>query len=229
MKTIGMIGGAGWPSTLEYYRIINQETNRRLGGLNSAKIILSSFNYGEIDLLNKKEDHAGVYELVLDAAQRLKKASVDFLIICANTMHQYVDALENETGLKIVHIADATAKEIKKNNITTIGLLGTRFTMEMDFYKKRFNQFGIETLVPEKPDREFIHAAIMNELLKEQFKTDTKNRFLKIIDELENRKAEGIVLGCTEIPLLINQDDVELPVFNTLEIHALAAVDFALS
>jgi aspartate racemase len=229
MKTIGMIGGAGWPSTLEYYRIINQETNRRLGGLNSAKIILSSFNYGEIDLLNKKEDHAGVYELVLDAAQRLKKASVDFLIICANTMHQYVDALENETGLKIVHIADATAKEIKKNNITTIGLLGTRFTMEMDFYKKRFNQFGIETLVPGKPDRDFIHAAIMNELLKEQFKADTKNRFLKIIDELENRKADGIVLGCTEIPLLINQDDVELPVFNTLEIHALAAVDFALS
>jgi aspartate racemase len=229
MKTIGMIGGAGWPSTLEYYRIINQETNRRLGGLNSAKIILSSFNYGEIDLLNKKEDHAGVYELVLDAANRLKKASVDFLIICANTMHQYVDALENETGLKIVHIADATAKEIKKNNITTIGLLGTRFTMEMDFYKKRFNQFGIETLVPGKPDRDFIHAAIMNELLKEQFKADTKNRFLKIIDELENRKADGIVLGCTEIPLLINQDDVELPVFNTLEIHALAAVDFALS
>ncbi len=229
MKITGMIGGAGWPSTLEYYRIINQETNRRLGGLNSAKIILSSFNYGEIDLLNKKEDHAGVYELVLDAAQRLKKASVDFLIICANTMHQYVDALEQETGLKIVHIADATAKEIKKNNITTIGLLGTRFTMEMDFYKKRFNQFGIETLVPEKQDRDFIHAAIMNELLKEQFKADTKNRFLKIIDELENRKAEGIVLGCTEIPLLINQDDVELPVFNTLEIHAKAAVEFALS
>jgi aspartate racemase len=229
MKTIGMIGGAGWPSTLEYYRIINQETNRRLGGLNSARIILSSFNYCEIDLLNKKEDHAGVYELVLDAAQRLKKASVDFIIICANTMHQYVDALEKETGLKIVHIADATAKEIKKNNITTIGLLGTRFTMEMDFYKKRFNQFGIETLVPEKPDRDFIHTAIMNELLKEQFKADTKNRFLKIIDELENRKAEGIVLGCTEIPLLINQDDVELAVFNTLEIHALAAVDFALS
>jgi aspartate racemase len=229
MKIIGIIGGAGWPSTVEYYRIINQETNRRLGGLNSAKIILSSFNYGEIDLLNKKEDHAGVYELVLEAAQRLKKASADFLIICANTMHQYVDAIEKETGLKIVHIADATAKEINKKNIATIGLLGTRFTMEMDFYKKRFNHFGIETLVPEKQDRDFIHAAIMNELLKEQFNADTKNRFLKIIDELENLKVEGIVLGCTEIPLLINQDDVKLPVFNTLEIHALAAVDFALS
>jgi len=229
MKTIGMIGGTGWPSTLEYYRIINQETNRRLGGLNSAKIMLSSFNYSEIDALNKIEDHAGIYKLVLDAAQKLKNTSVDFIIICANTMHQYVDALEAGTGLKVVHIADATAKEIKNNNITTIGLLGTRFTMEMDFYKNRFNQFGIETLVPEKPDRDFVHAAIMNELLKEQFKADTKYRFLKIIDELENRKAEGIVLGCTEIPLLINQDDVELPVFNTLEIHAKAAVEYALS
>jgi aspartate racemase len=229
MKIIGMIGGAGWPSTLEYYRIINQETNRKLGGLNSAKIILSSFNYGEIDLLNKKEDHAGVYKLVLDAAQRLKKASADFLIICANTMHQYVDTLEKETGLKIVHIADATAKEIKKKNISTIGLLGTRFTMEMDFYTKRLAHSGIESLVPEKPEREFIHNAIMNELLKEKFKKDTKTKFVKIIDDLEIHGAEGIVLGCTEIPLLIKQDDVNLPVFNTLEIHALAAVDFALS
>jgi aspartate racemase len=229
MKIIGMIGGAGWPSTLEYYRIINQETNRKLGGLNSAKIILSSFNYGEIDLLNKKEDHAGVYKLVLDAAQRLKKASADFLIICANTMHQYVDALEKETGLKIVHIADATAKEIKKKNISTIGLLGTRFTMELDFYTKRLAHSGIESLVPEKPEREFIHNAIMNELLKEIFKKDTKTKFVKIIDDLEIHGAEGIVLGCTEIPLLIKQDDVNLPVFNTLEIHALAAVDFALS
>jgi aspartate racemase len=229
MKIIGMIGGAGWPSTLEYYRIINQETNRRLGELNSAKIILSSFNYGEIDLLNKKEDHAGVYELVLDAAQRLKKASADFLIICANTMHQYVDAIEKETELKIVHIADATAKEINKKNISTIGLLGTRFTMEMDFYTKRLAHSGIESLVPEKPEREFIHSAIMNELLKEKFKKDTKTKFLKIIDDLETHGAKGIVLGCTEIPLLIKQDDISLPVFNTLEIHALAAVDFALS
>jgi aspartate racemase len=229
MKIIGIIGGAGWPSTLEYYRIINQETNRRLGGLNSAKIILSSFNYAEIDLLNKKEDHAGVYELVLNAAQRLKKASADFLIICANTMHQYVDALEKETGLKIVHIADATAKEIKKKNISTIGLLGTRFTMEMDFYTKRLAHSGIESLVPEKPEREFIHNGIMNELLKEKFKKDTKTKFVKIINDLEIHGAEGIVLGCTEIPLLIKQDDVKLPVFNTLEIHAMAAVDFALS
>jgi len=229
MKTIGMIGGTGWPSTLEYYRIINQETSRRLGGLSSAKIMLSSFNYAEIDSLNKKEDHAGVYKLVLDAAERLKKASVDFIIICANTMHQYVDALENETGLKIVHIADATAIEITKKQLSKIGLLGTRFTMEMDFYTKKLKESDIEPLVPLKADREFIHNAIMNELLKEEFKEKTKAKFLSIINDLENQGAQGIVLGCTEIPLLIKQKDTPLPVFNTLEIHAKAAVDFALS
>ena len=228
MKTIGMIGGTSWPSTLEYYRIINQETNRRLGGLNSAKIFLSSFNYAEIDALNKTEDHAGVYKLVLDAAQRLKKSSVDFLILCANTLHQYADELEKETGLNIVHIADATAKEIKRKNLTMIGLLGTRFTMEMDFYTKRLEKAGIESLVPPKPEREFIHNAIMNELLKEEFKKETKEKFLNIISELEHSGAQGIVLGCTEIPLLITQKDSHLPVFNTLEIHAKAAVDFAL-
>jgi aspartate racemase len=229
MKTIGMIGGTGWPSTLEYYRLINQETNKSLGGLNSAKIVMTSFNYAEIDLLNKKDDHAGVYKLVLDAAQKLKKCSVGCIVLCANTLHQYVEDLEKETGLKVVHIADTTAKEIRKNNISRIGLLGTRLTMEMDFYKKRLSQSGIESFVPAKTEREFIHNAIMNELLKEEFKEETKAEFLKIIDKLEQLGAEGIVLGCTEIPLLIKQSDTHLPVFNTLEIHAKAAVDFALS
>lgn len=229
MKTIGMIGGTGWPSTLEYYRIINQETNKRLGGLNSAKIILSSFNYAEIDQLNKVEDHRGVYEYVLDAAQRLKKASADFIVICANAVHQYADELEKAVGLKIVHIADAAAQEIKTKGVSKIGLLGTKITMEMDFYTNRLNESGIESLVPPKSDRDFIHSTIMNELLKEQFRKETKERYLDIITELGRRGANGIVLGCTEIPLLIKQDDTHLPVFNTLEIHAKAAVDFALS
>jgi aspartate racemase len=228
MKTIGMIGGTGWPSTLEYYRLINQETNKRLGGLNSAKIMLSSFNYAEIDVLNKKEDHPGIYSLVSDAAQRLKKSSVDFIIICANAMHKYADDLEKETGLKILRIADATAKEINRKGLSKIGLLGTRFTMEMDFYTKRLSEAGIESIVPPKPDREFIHNAIMNELLKEEFKKETKDKFLKIINDLEQHGAQGIVLGCTEIPLLITQKDSHLPVFNTLEIHSKAAVDFAI-
>ena len=229
MKTIGMIGGTGWPSTLEYYRIINQETNKRLGGLNSARIFLSSFNYAEIDKLNKVEDHTGVYKLVLDAAQKLKTVSVDCIVLCANTLHQYVDDLEKETDLKIVHIADATAKEIRTKGLTKIGLLGTRFTMEMDFYTKRLSNSGIESLVPEKPEREFIHNAIMNELLKEKFNEETKEKLLNIINDLEQKGAQGIVLGCTEIPLLIKQADTHLPVFNTLEIHAKATVDFALS
>lgn len=224
-----MIGGTGWPSTLEYYRIINQETNKRLGGLTSAKIVMTSFNYAEIDSLNKKNDHAGVYSLVLDAAQRLRKALVECLVICANTLHQYADNLEKETGLKVVHIADATAKVISRRGVSKIGLLGTRFTMEMDFYTKRLKEKGIESLVPEKSERDFIHNAIMNELLKEEFKQETKEKFLTIIKELHTRGAQGVVLGCTEIPLLIKQGDTSLPVFNTLEIHAKAAVDFALS
>lgn len=227
MKTIGMIGGTGWPTTLEYYRIINQETNKRLGGLNSAKIMLSSFNYAEIDALNKKEDHADVYKLVLESAQKLKNCSVDCLVLCANTLHQYVETLEKEIGISIVHIADATADEIKKKELKKIGLLGTRFTMEMDFYTKKLKESGIESLVPPKADREYIHNAIMNELLKEEFKEETKAKFLSIIGDLENHGAEGIVLGCTKIPLLIKQGDTNLPVFNTLEIHAKAAVDFA--
>ncbi len=228
MKTIGLIGGTGWTSTIEYYRIINQGTNKRLGGLNSAKCIIHSFNYAEINALNKKDDHNGIFQLVLNAAEKLKNVSADLIVLCANTLHQYVDELEKLIDLPIVHIADATAKEIKKQNLTTIGLLGTRFTMEMDFYTKRLKAAGIKSLVPQKPEREFIHKAIMDELLKEELKRDTKESFLKIIDELNSAGAQGIVLGCTEIPLLINQDDTHLPVFNTLEIHAKAAVDFAL-
>ena len=224
-----MVGGTGWTSTLEYYRIINQETNKRLGGLNSAKIFLSSFNYAEIDILNKKEDHTGVYKLVLDAAKRLKNSGVDCLVLCANTLHQYVDELESEIGLKIIHIADATAIEINRKELTKIGLLGTKFTMEMEFYTKQLREAGIESVVPQKPEREFIHNTIMNELLKEEFKTETKVKFLNIINELAIMGAQGIVLGCTEIPLLIKQSDTNLPVFNTLEIHAIAAVNFALS
>jgi aspartate racemase len=229
MKTIGMIGGTGWPSTLEYYRIINHETNRRLGGVNSAKIILSSFNYADIDKLNKLNDHEGVYEYVLDAAQRLKKASADFIIICANAMHQYAERIEEATGLRIVHIADATAAKIRKKDLSKIGLLGTKLTMEMDFYTKRLQSAGIESITPPKPERDFIHDSIMSELVIGQFKKETKDKFLNIIYELEQKGAGGIVLGCTEIPLLIKQTDVHLPVFNTLEIHAITTVDFALS
>lgn len=229
MKTIGLIGGTGWVSTLEYYRLINEETNKQLGGHNAARCILYSFNYADINECNLREDHSGVYKLVLDASIKLKKASADFIVLCANTLHQYVEQLNEEVKLPIIHIADATAVEIKKQKLSTIGLLGTKFTMEMDFYTKRLSDAGIKSLVPDKSERLFIHNSIMTELLKEEFKPETKKRFLEIIIDLEQKGAEGIVLGCTEIPLLINQADTHLPVFNTLKIHAKAAVDFALN
>jgi aspartate racemase len=229
MKTIGLIGGTGWVSTLEYYRLINEETNKRLGGLNAARCIIYSFNYADINKFNLRDDHEGIYKLVLDAAVKLKNAGADCLVLCANTLHQYVDRLNEEVKLPIIHIADATAAEIKKQELSTIGLLGTKFTMEMDFYTKRLSTAGINSLVPEKPERFFIHSTIMNELLKEIFKPESKKRFLEIINDLEQKGAQGIVLGCTEIPLLIKQQDIHLPVFNTLEIHAKAAVGFAIN
>lgn len=228
MKTIGLIGGTGWLSTLDYYRLINQGINKKLGGLNSAQLLIHSFNYADIDRLNKQNDHDGVFKLVLEATGKLISARVDALVLCANTLHQYVEKLEHQIKVPIIHIADATAKEIKKGGLSKIGLLGTRLTMEMDFYTRRLSQAGIESIVPGKDDRVFIHSAIMDEILKEIQKDETKNRFLNIIDGLKKSGAEGIVLGCTEIPLLIKQEDVDLPVINTLEIHANAIVEFAI-
>lgn len=229
MKTIGLIGGTGWVSTLEYYRLINEETNKLLGGLNAARCIIYSFNYADINECNLREDQEGVYKLVLDAAIKLKKASAECLILGANTLHQYADRIVEEVKLPVIHIAEATAAEIKKQGLSTIGLLGTKFTMEMDFYTKRLSAAGIKSMVPEKPERIFIHNTIMDELLKEIFRPEAKKRFLEIINDLEQKGAQGIVLGCTEIPLLIKQTDTHLPVFNTLKIHAKAAVDFAIN
>ncbi len=227
MKTIGLIGGTGWVSTLEYYRLINEETNKQLGGHNAAHCILYSFNYADINECNLREDHEGVYKFVLDAARKLKNASANCIVLCANTLHQYADRIVEEVKLPIIHIADATAVEINKQKLSTIGLLGTKFTMEMDFYTKRLDEAGINSIVPEKPERLFIHNTIMNELLKEMYKPESKKRFLEILNDLKQKGAQGIVLGCTEIPLLIKQSDTHLPVFDTLKIHAKAAVDFA--
>ena len=229
MKTMGLIGGTGWVSTTDYYRLINKETNKLLGGQNSARLLLYSFNYADINECNLRDDHEQVYRYVLDAARKLKDASADFLVLCANTLHQYVNRLTEEIQLPIVHIADAAAAEIKRKGLTTIGLLGTRFTMEMDFYTKKLSEAGITSLVPGKPERSYIHSVIMDELLKENFRPESKQRFLEIIGDLEKQGAQGIVLGCTEIPLLIKQEDTHLPVFNTLQLHAKAAVNYALN
>ena len=223
-----MIGGTGWVSTVEYYRLINEITNERRGGLQFAKNILYSLNYGDIDAFNKQGDREGVLSLVIDAAKSLEKAGADGLALCANTLHFAVDALEKTTDLPIVHIADATGDEILKRGMKKVGLLGTKQTMESDFYKTKLHEKGIECLVPELNDRDYINEMITTELFKSVFRDETRNRFLEIIQKLVNAGAEGIILGCTEIPLLVKQTDTVVPLFDTLHIHANAIVDFML-
>jgi aspartate racemase len=228
MKTIGLVGGTGWISSAEYYRIINEEINRRSGGLEFARCILYSINYAEIDAFNKQNNKEGVYHLILDATMKLAGAGADFIILCANTLHQFVDRLEQEIDLPIIHIAEATADEIKREKMSKVGLLGTKQTMEMDFYRSRLKEKYIDTVIPELHDRDFIQKTISEELLRGVFSEDSRFRFTEICKELNKRGAEGIVLGCTEIPLLLRQEDMDIPIINTLTVHAMAAVDFAL-
>jgi aspartate racemase len=228
MKLVGLIGGTGWVSTVEYYRIMNEEVNRRLGGLQSARCVLYSFNYAVIDELNEAYDSEGQFSLMLDAATKLTSIGAEGLVLCANTLHQFADRLEKNISVPLIHIATATAKEIKKQHLSRVGLLGTKYTMEMDFYKKRLNEEGIEVLIPYADERKFIHSTTIHELLKGVFREESKARFLQIMNRLHSQGAEGIILGCTEFPLLVKQEDTELPLFNTLVIHSLAAVDFAL-
>jgi aspartate racemase len=228
MKTIGLIGGTGWISTLEYYRLINMGVNNRLGGLSAARVLLYSFNYNDIAELNQRNDHAGVLHMVSDAAQKLESAGVDCIALCANTLHFYADDLQSKINKPIVHIGSATAYEISKLGISQVGLLGTKITMEENFYKDRLSNFNIQTLIPTERERAFVHRSIFNELIKSILLEKTKAQFIEVISNLTHQGAQGIILGCTEIPLLIKQPDVSIPVFNTLEIHVNAIIDFAL-
>jgi len=228
MKTLGLIGGTGWVSSIDYYKLINQEINKRLGGMQAAHLVLYSLNYGEVDSFFQKDDFESIYNMVADAARKLKYCGVEGLMLCANTTHMFADRLKSEIGLPVIHIGEATAKDINKVRLKRVALLGTKFTMEMDFYKTRLNDAGIEMMIPNKEDRKYVHQAILNELLKDEFKPNTKAAFLKIIERLSDAGSKGIVLGCTEIPLLIKTEDTDIPLFNTTEIHAMAAVDFAL-
>jgi len=229
MKTIGLIGGTGWVSTIDYYRFINQEINRRLGGQQAARCILWSFNYGEIDVLvNQNNDLESVYKMVLQASEKLETCGAACILLCANTLHMYAARLKDEINIPVIHIGEATANEISKAGINKVAVLGTKFTMEMDFYRSKLNESAIGMIIPETEERAFIHSSILNELLKDILRPETKARFLEMINRLIEKGAEGIVLGCTEIPLLIKQQDVSVPVFDTTLIHAKAAVDFAL-
>lgn len=229
MKTIGLVGGTGWISSVEYYRIINQEINQRLGGLDFARCILFSLNYGDINALNKKNDKPGIYGLIKDAAVKLVQCGAEGIVLCANTLHQFAEELEQQLPVPLIHIASATAKEIKNQNYKQVGLLGTEQTMEMDFYKIKLKKEGIETIVPDKKERQFIQHTIATELLQGNFVNESRARFLAIMDTLNQLGAEAIILGCTEIPLLIKQEHTRLPLFDTLVIHSHAAVDFMLS
>ena len=229
MRTLGLVGGTGWVSTLEYYRIINREVNRRLGGLNAARLVLASLNYEDVHRLNARADHEGVARLLCDAARALEGAGAQALVLCANTTHLYCESIGAAVHLPILHIADATAAEIRAAGMDRVGLLGTRLTMEMGFYRDRLRAAGIEPLTPDEGDRAFIEGAIKNEILKEVLSEKTRERFLEIVGGLVSRGAQGVVLGCTEIPLLVRPQDTRVPLFDTLEIHARAAARWALA
>lgn len=229
MKTIGLIGGISWVSTADYYKLINQGVNERLGGLNFSQCLIYSFNYADIKKNNDNNDWDKTFQMLSEAGLHLKSGGATGILLCANTMHYVADRLEEAIGLPIIHIAKVTAAEIHNQVLKKVGLLGTKFTMELDFFKSKLSEKGIEAMIPNDDDRNFIHATIFDELGKGLVLESTRNRYLKIINGLIEDGAEGIILGCTEIPLLIQPPDVSVPLFDTALLHAKAAVEFQLS
>lgn len=229
MRTLGLIGGTTWFSTAEYYKIINQEINRRLGGHNSAKLFLYSVNFQEYQPPSDPGGWDQVGERLSDIALRLQQSGADCIVICANTLHIAADRIKQRLRIPLIHIAEETAKAISSQNIEKVGLLGTKATMEQSFFKDCLSQSGVSALIPDKEERDFIHTSIYTELGAGILKRETRIKYLDIIQRLQKEGARGIVFGCTEIPLLLKQEDCPVPVFDTLLIHAHAAVEFALS
>ena len=229
MKTIGLIGGMSWESSREYYRILNEATHERLGGLHSSKCILYSVDFDEIEHLQHRGNWDELTSIGVGAAKSLERAGAELLVIGTNTMHRMADEVQAEIQIPVLHIADATAEAVKKNSLQTVGLLGTKFTMEQDFYKGRLStKHGLNVLVPDEADRDIVHRVIYGELCLGKIVQSSRAEFVRIINILIDRGAQGIVLGCTEIPLLISQSDVGVPVFDTTTIHARFAVQAAL-
>ena len=229
MKTIGLIGGMSWESSSMYYTIINKTMKERLGGLHSAKCILYSVNFEEIASLQHQGAWEKLTKLMINFAQQLQRAGADFVVICTNTMHKMAPEIQDNINIPLLHIADATGEMITEQGLRKPGLLGTKFTMEEDFYKKRLQQkYSIDVLIPSSADREIIDDVIYNELCMGILKQSSRDKFKEIIKNLVSIGADGMILGCTEIPLLISQKDVEVPLFDTTTIHSKAAVDFAL-
>lgn len=230
MKTIGLIGGMSWESSAEYYRIINEMMKAKKGPLYSAKSLMYTVNFHEIEQMQHEGEWEKAGEVLVDAAQRLERGGADCIVLCTNTMHKLATVIEAATKIPFIHIADATAEQIKRQNMKKIGLLGTGFTMEQDFYKGRLiKKYGLEVIVPEKADRNIVHRVIYNELCQGKIQSSSKAEYVRILQDLADKGAEGIILGCTEIMLLVGQADSSVPVFDTTTIHAIAAVDYALS
>lgn len=229
MKTIGLIGGMSWESTLSYYKAINQGVKKQLGGLHSAKLVLFSVDFDEIEKLQHQGKWQETADILSDAAQSLEKAGADFFLICTNTMHKVAEQVQNSVNIPLLHIADATAQALVDCNITKVGLLGTAFTMEQDFYKGRLTEkFGIEVLVPNLEQRAQIHQIIYQELCLGKIEPESKSTYLDIVDELYQQGCEAVILGCTEIALLIQQQDTRVPLFDTTQIHAERAIEVSL-
>ena len=225
MKTIGLLGGMSWESTELYYRLINEGVKARLGGLHSAQIAMVSVDFHSIERMQHLGDWEGTAQVLAQAAKQVEAAGADFLLICTNTMHKVAPQVQEAIGIPILHLADATGQRIKAAGMRTVGLLGTNFTMEQDFYKGRLvEKFGLNVLVPPKPDRDIVHRVIYEELCLGQVHDASQNEFLRIMEGLHAQGAEGIIEGCTEIVMLVQQQDTDIPLFDTTAIHAEEAV-----
>jgi aspartate racemase len=230
MKTIGLIGGMSWESTVPYYRIINETVRDRLGGLHSAKLVLLSVDFHEVERLQSTGDWAGAGRMLAQAGHSLELAGADFLVLCTNTMHKVASTIEKAVAIPLFHIADPTATEIKRSGFKKVGLLGTRFTMEQDFYRSRLqSHHGISVLVPEKTDREIIHRVIYEELCLGKVVDASRIQFRRVIEDLVDYGAEAIILGCTEISMLVQRSDSPVPLFDTTSIHACKAAEWAMA
>ena len=230
MKTIGLIGGMSWESSIEYYRIINELTKAKLGGLHSAKSLMASVDFAEIEVLQHEGRWEEASALMVESARSLERGGADFVVLCTNTMHKSAEEIQAGIRIPFLHIADATAQVVKKSGIQKIGLLGTRFTMEEDFYKGRLSQnFSLDVLIPNAQGREIVHRVIYDELVLGKIEIRSKEKYLEIIEQMVSAGAEGIILGCTEIGLLVHQEDSQVPLFDTTRIHAESAVEYALT
>ena len=228
LKTIGLIGGMSWESTVTYYKIINETVKEKLGGLHSAKCILYSVDFQEIEECQANGNWEKSGEILGEAANNLEKAGADFIVICTNTMHKVVNQIKEKISVPILHIAEMTAEKILEKGLKNIALLGTKYTMEQDFYKSKLIEKGINVIIPDKNDIEIINEVIYDELCLGTINSDSKKKFLEIVDKLRNKGAEGIILGCTEIGLLIKNEDTDVPLFDTAIIHAEQAAIYSI-